>query len=200
MWTFICLFPIYWTVTTSFKTAVNVTQGHLIPWLDFQPDWRGWRSLGLSPDTIGQVSTVRDEFTKRITNSAITSVTASSLAIVIGVLRYLETKHFIWIVVLSLSTGMLVATKETSVINLSVMIVAILSAVVWEIARRMRLDGEFHGARLAKKLKASFAGKLSSFDHALSAFIIFIYLHWLHVDGLKTITTFSARFRTRSCA
>ena len=84
LWTFICLFPIYWTVTTSFKTAVNVTQGHLIPWVDFQPDWRGWRSLGLSPDTIGQVSTVRDEFIKRIANSAITSVTASSLAIVIG--------------------------------------------------------------------------------------------------------------------
>jgi multiple sugar transport system permease protein len=84
LWTFICLFPIYWTVTTSFKTAVNVTQGHLIPWVDFQPDWRGWRSLGLSPDTFGQVSTVRDEFIKRITNSAITSVTASSLAIVIG--------------------------------------------------------------------------------------------------------------------
>ncbi|MEC8843225.1 MAG: carbohydrate ABC transporter permease, partial [SAR324 cluster bacterium] len=31
-WAFICLFPIYWTITTSFKTAVNVTQGHLIPW------------------------------------------------------------------------------------------------------------------------------------------------------------------------
>ena len=51
-WAFVCLFPIYWTVTTSFKSAVDVTQGHLIPWLDFQPDWKGWRSLGLSPDTI----------------------------------------------------------------------------------------------------------------------------------------------------
>ena len=30
-WAFICLFPIYWTITTSFKTAVNVTQGHLDP-------------------------------------------------------------------------------------------------------------------------------------------------------------------------
>ena len=51
-WAFICLFPIYWTITTSFKVAVDVTQGHLIPWVDFQPDWHGWRSLGLSPDTI----------------------------------------------------------------------------------------------------------------------------------------------------
>jgi multiple sugar transport system permease protein len=84
LWAFICLFPLYWTVTTSFKVAVNVTQGHLIPWVDFKPDWRGWRSLGLSPDTIGTTSTVRDEFVKRFTNSVITSVCASMLAIVIG--------------------------------------------------------------------------------------------------------------------
>ncbi len=84
LWAFICLFPLYWTVTTSFKAAVNVTQGHLIPWVDFQPDWRGWRSLGLSPDTIGGISTVRDEFVKRFTNSVITSISASLLAIIIG--------------------------------------------------------------------------------------------------------------------
>ena len=83
-WAFICLFPIYWTVTTSFKTAVDVTQGHLIPWLDFQPDWKGWRSLGLSPDTIGNASTVRDEFLQRFGNSVIVSVGGSLLAIVIG--------------------------------------------------------------------------------------------------------------------
>jgi multiple sugar transport system permease protein len=64
-WTFICLFPIYWTVTTSFKSAVDVTQGHLIPGFDFPPDWKGWRSLGLSPDTILETSTARAEFTSR---------------------------------------------------------------------------------------------------------------------------------------
>jgi multiple sugar transport system permease protein len=84
VWAFICLFPIYWTVTTSFKTAVNVTQGHLIPWVDFQPDWRGWRSLGLSPDVIGNTSTARDEFLKRFGNSVLVSLSASTLAIVIG--------------------------------------------------------------------------------------------------------------------
>jgi multiple sugar transport system permease protein len=83
-WAFICLFPIYWTVTTSMKTAVDVTQGHLIPFLDFQPNWKGWRSLGLSPDTIFETSTVREEFMKRFTNSVITSVGASLLAILIG--------------------------------------------------------------------------------------------------------------------
>jgi multiple sugar transport system permease protein len=84
VWTFISLFPIYWTVTTSFKTAVDVTQGHIVPFVDFFPDWKGWRSLGLSPDTIGQISTVRDEFLKRFENSVINSLGASALAVVIG--------------------------------------------------------------------------------------------------------------------
>jgi multiple sugar transport system permease protein len=83
-WAFVCLFPIYWTVTTAFKSATDVTQGHLIPWLDFQPDWKGWRSLGLSPDTILQGSNPRDEFVSRFENSVITSIGASILALVLG--------------------------------------------------------------------------------------------------------------------
>jgi multiple sugar transport system permease protein len=84
-WTVVCLFPIYWTVTTSFKLPPNVMQGHLIPWVGgFQPSWRGWQSLGLSPDTIFGVSTVRDEFMKRIANSTIVSLGASFLALVLG--------------------------------------------------------------------------------------------------------------------
>jgi multiple sugar transport system permease protein len=83
-WAFVCLFPIYWTVTTSFKSAVDVTQGHLIPWFDFQPDWKGWRSLGLSPDTILGTSNPRDEFMSRFGNSIVTSVGASLLALVLG--------------------------------------------------------------------------------------------------------------------
>jgi multiple sugar transport system permease protein len=83
-WSFVCLFPIYWTVTTSLKTAVDVTQGHLIPWVDFTPDWRGWRSLGLSPDTIFEISTVRQEFLRRFANSIAAAVGASSFAAVLG--------------------------------------------------------------------------------------------------------------------
>jgi multiple sugar transport system permease protein len=83
-WAFLCLFPIYWTITTSFKTAVSVTQGHLIPWIDFTPKWIGFRSLGMSPETIFQISTVRDEFLKRFVNSVITSTGASILAVMLG--------------------------------------------------------------------------------------------------------------------
>lgn len=84
LWAFICLFPIYWTVTTSFKAAPDVMKGNLIPWVDFVPKWLGLRSLGLSPETIGAESTVRDEFLKRFWNSAIVAVGSSSLAVILG--------------------------------------------------------------------------------------------------------------------
>jgi multiple sugar transport system permease protein len=84
IWAFICLFPIYWTFTTSFKVARNVQQGALVPWVDFMPNWLGLRSLGLSPDTLFNVSTVREEFLARFVNSIIASIGGASLAIVIG--------------------------------------------------------------------------------------------------------------------
>lgn len=84
VWAVICLFPIYWTVTTSFKMAPNVMQGHMIPWVDYQPAWLGWRALGLSPDTIGEASTPRAEFMKRFFNSTVISLSASALAVVLG--------------------------------------------------------------------------------------------------------------------
>ncbi|MDJ0627541.1 MAG: carbohydrate ABC transporter permease [Rhodobacter sp.] len=83
-WTVVCLFPIYWTITTSFKLAPDVMKGNMIPWVDYVPQWRGWKSLGLSPDTIGTESTVRAEFLKRFMNSAITAVSSSALAVILG--------------------------------------------------------------------------------------------------------------------
>ncbi|WP_299748624.1 carbohydrate ABC transporter permease [uncultured Boseongicola sp.] len=83
-WTVICLFPIFWTITTSFKLAPDVMKGNLIPWWDFTPRWKGWESIGLSPRLIGEVSTVREEFLKRFWNSTIISISASLLAVVLG--------------------------------------------------------------------------------------------------------------------
>jgi multiple sugar transport system permease protein len=97
LWAVICLFPIYWTITTSFKMAPNVMQGQLVPfpaewtpdkpWAQpvfYEPKWLGWKSLGLSPDTIGAESTVRDEFLKRFWNSTVTALASSSLAVLLG--------------------------------------------------------------------------------------------------------------------
>jgi multiple sugar transport system permease protein len=85
-WAFVSLFPVYWTITTSMKVAKDVQLGHLIPYVDFQPSWLGWRSLGLSPDTISTTSTVRDEFVLRFANSVMVAVGASLLAVLIGAL------------------------------------------------------------------------------------------------------------------
>ena len=83
-WAFICLFPIFWTITTSFKLAPDVMKGNLLPWWDFTPRWKGWESIGLSPRLIGEVSTVREEFLKRFWNSTVIAVSASALAVVLG--------------------------------------------------------------------------------------------------------------------
>jgi multiple sugar transport system permease protein len=83
-WTIICLFPIYWTITTSFKMAPNVMKGNMIPFVDYDPAWLGWRSLGLSPDTIATESTVRAEFLKRFMNSAVSALASSALAVMLG--------------------------------------------------------------------------------------------------------------------
>ena len=80
---FICLFPIYWTATTSFKTAASVTQGLLIPWLDFEPAWKGWKNLGLSPDTIFTDQILEKNFCTFF-NTAFISSTASALAVIMG--------------------------------------------------------------------------------------------------------------------
>ena len=100
-WTFVSLFPIYWTITTSFKVAVDIQQGHMIPWRDFTPDWKGWRSIGLSPDVIGVSSNTREEFLLRFKNSLICSIGASAVAVAIGSLAAyglarFEYKFFIW--------------------------------------------------------------------------------------------------------
>ena len=84
VWAFVSLFPIYWTITTTMKVAKDVQLGHMVPWVDFTPSWLGWRDLGLSPDTIGATSTVRNEFVLRFTNSVVMGVGASLLAVLIG--------------------------------------------------------------------------------------------------------------------
>jgi multiple sugar transport system permease protein len=84
LWAVICLFPIYWTITTAFKLAPDVMQGRLVPFVDFTPKWKGFEALGLSPSTIGTESTPRAEFLKRFFNSAVISVSASALAVALG--------------------------------------------------------------------------------------------------------------------
>ncbi|MCB1380172.1 MAG: carbohydrate ABC transporter permease [Alphaproteobacteria bacterium] len=83
-WTFVALFPLYWTFTTTFKVAKDVQLGHIVPWVDFKPAWLGLRAIGLSPDTIFNPSTPREEFIKRFVNSIQASVGGALLALIVG--------------------------------------------------------------------------------------------------------------------
>jgi multiple sugar transport system permease protein len=84
IWAFVCLFPIYWTVTTSFKEAKDIYAGDLVPWVQYEPSWKGWASLGLSPDTIEEKSSARELFLKHAANTVVISLTSALLAAVIG--------------------------------------------------------------------------------------------------------------------
>ena len=57
------------------KLGRDVTQGHLIPWVDFMPKWKGWQSLAPPPSTIFSTSNVREEFVDKFINSVICSAT-----------------------------------------------------------------------------------------------------------------------------
>ncbi len=77
LWAFICLFPIYWTVSTSFKPNTAVIQGpKYLPYIDFEPSSLGW-------DTVlkGSAGTI---FVKNFKNSLTIAVTTSILAVVLG--------------------------------------------------------------------------------------------------------------------
>jgi multiple sugar transport system permease protein len=84
LWALICLFPIYWTVTTSFKVATDIYAQAVIPWIDFQPAWKGWESLGLSPDTIDLPNSQRDNFFKHFRNTFVIAVGSALAATAVG--------------------------------------------------------------------------------------------------------------------
>ena len=84
LWTVVALFPIFWTFSTTFKVAKDVQLGHILPWIEYKPNWLGLRAIGLSPDTIFEESTPRAEFMKRFWNSIQASVGGSSLALIVG--------------------------------------------------------------------------------------------------------------------
>jgi multiple sugar transport system permease protein len=84
VWAFVCFFPIYWTVTTSFKTAPDLAQGHLLPYFDYWPKSIGWRAIGLSPDLWSRASMMRNQLASHVWHSLVVASAASVLSVVLG--------------------------------------------------------------------------------------------------------------------
>lgn len=77
IWAFICLFPIYWTVTTSFKGQTAVIQGPKYwPYIDFDPTDLGWNAI--------LQGSQGDIFFKNFRNSLIIALSAAILATILG--------------------------------------------------------------------------------------------------------------------
>lgn len=112
-----------------------------------------------------------------------------TLGIVAGALRYLETRKFRWLVLFSVSIGMLVTTKETAVVNLAVLILAIICASVWVTLRKLKGEdgfGKIAPGDMLKILKSDLAGVLPTLDQSISAFFIFVIIYIFFYSSIFT--------------
>jgi len=76
IWSLFVIFPIYWLVITSFKTAVAVNEGpFFLPWVDFEPSLHAWRELFV----YDFVDTARAYF-----NSVVIALSATVLSVLVG--------------------------------------------------------------------------------------------------------------------
>jgi multiple sugar transport system permease protein len=75
-WSFICLFPFYWLLTTSFKQPLHVSRGpKYFPYLDYTPTSEHWEYL---------FNEQLDIFVRHFRNSLIAASGSTVLAVIIG--------------------------------------------------------------------------------------------------------------------
>jgi uncharacterized protein (TIGR03663 family) len=100
-----------------------------------------------------------------------------SLAVAVGAWRYGESKEFKWLALASIAAGILFATKETAIITAVVLVIALISAAVWDITQRLMRERRWTPAALIKQLRREWVEVRPSLDHALSALIIFVFIN-----------------------
>lgn len=115
-----------------------------------------------------------------------------TLGIVVGAWRYAESKNFSWLALLAASVALLATTKETAVVNLAVLLLALICAATWDNVRELWRTKNLTPAALLKTSWADIRRVLPSLDHALAAIIIlaFIYIFlysslFTHWQGVK---------------
>src|SRR5262245_31623719 len=113
-----------------------------------------------------------------------------SLGVVVGAWRYAESKNFPWLALMATSAGLLFATKETAVITAVVMIIAIICASAWVVARRLVARRELALAAFAREFRRDCAEVAPSLDHALSALMIFVFVNVIFYASFFTVQTY----------
>lgn len=70
-WALVCLIPLYWVLTNSFKTVLDVAQGpRYLPFVDFTPQLDAWRYIFFEP---------REQLIAQFFNSVIVATCATVL-------------------------------------------------------------------------------------------------------------------------
>ena len=106
------------------------------------------------------------------------------LGIIAGAWRYAESKQFVWLALAAVSLALMVATKETVIINLAVMLIAAVCAAVWDAARKLSHDRMLTSGNLARALKRDTRAIAPTLDHAMAASIIVVFIHILLYSSL----------------
>ena len=77
-WTVFMVFPLYWVITTSFKTgpALN-TRATFVPWVDFEPSLHAWKNL--FGENLGN-------WQKYFANSLVVGISTALVSTIIGLM------------------------------------------------------------------------------------------------------------------
>lgn len=109
-----------------------------------------------------------------------------TLGMVVGAARYLESGSFVWMLLLAVSTGLLLTTKETAVITIPVFLLAALCAEGWRRVResmggaaRETVPGEASGGAGAVR-------HMPTLDHLLSAAILIVFIYVILYSSILT--------------
>lgn len=76
LWTFVCLFPLYWVAVTSLKGALEIDRGPFyLPFFDFAPTLDSWAFILTDP---------YDNLLKRFFNSTVVGLSSTLLTVFLG--------------------------------------------------------------------------------------------------------------------
>jgi multiple sugar transport system permease protein len=90
VWALVCVIPLYWVLTNSFKTVLDVAQGpRYLPFVDFTPQLDAWRYIFFEP---------REQLVSQFFNSVIVASFATVLTMLTGAMAtYALTRfRFFW--------------------------------------------------------------------------------------------------------
>lgn len=103
-----------------------------------------------------------------------------TLGIVVGLWRYGATKSFTHLALAAVSAALLFATKETAIITVVVLALALLLATIWDLATRKGLPAA------GRELRRELFSILPSRDHLLGAAVIFVFINVIFYSSFFT--------------